>query len=561
MFRASESPGESLALTNCVAVNANDFPSANAVMINGKFRFNIRRESGISAKNIGLASFQRSWMQVSLSEQVNVEPFDPKTNLSSIGGIYLQVDFVKRSTESVQVFDTAKMAELVNNNFSGQIFSKGQPFVITYAGFDLKLTVQNIEGIERGSQLDSAILASSSKIQFLLNTDSGIRLVGSIAEASVAYHSSIIADDFNFQDMGIGGLAKEFATIFQSAFMSRTTSPSLVKNLGMRHVKGILLHGPPGTGKTLMVRQIAQILSSAEPKIVNGPKFYVGQSEENIRALFREAEEEYKAKGDASQLHVIIFDEIDAICKQRGNRADSTGVGDSVVTQLLSKIDGINQIENILLFGMTNRLDMIDEALMRPGRFELMIEIGLPNLKGRLEILLIHTASMTKNGHLGDDVDLEEIALQTPNFTGAELAGLVRSAVSFALSRKKTDSDADKFKVSKDDFYLALKEVHPAYGLCKDDLSKKMPLGIINYGPAYEELYGEIQYIIQSFRNRNGECLGSAVVDDGNFCVSKLLLYGPSQTGKTALVSKIALEKWLVLHLLQIQQHLVRWMP
>ena len=547
MFRVSKSPSESLALTNCVIVNANEFPSVNAIIINGKFRFNIRREAAIAVGSIGLASFQRSWMQVSLSEQVNVEPFDPKTNLSSIGGIYLQVDFVKRSTETAQVFDTAKMAELVNNNFSGQIFSKGQPFVIDYAGFNLILTVQNIEGIDKDgrSDLESGILDSSSKIQFFPNPDSSIRLVGSIAEASVAYHPSIIAEDFNFQDMGIGGLGEEFAIIFRRAFMSRTTSPSLVKNLGMRHVKGILLYGPPGTGKTLMARQIAQMLNSREPKIVNGPEIlnkYVGQSEENIRALFREAEAEYKAKGDASQLHVIIFDEIDAICKQRGNRADSTGVGDSVVTQLLSKMDGVDQLNNILLFGMTNRLDMIDEALMRPGRFELMIEIGLPNLKGRLEILLIHTATMTKNDLLGEDVDLEEIALQTPNFTGAELAGLVRSAVSFALSRKTTDSDTNKVKVSQDDFYLALKEVHPSYGLCKDDLSKKMPFGIVNYGHAYEEIYGEIKHIIQSFRSRNGDGLRSAVVDDGNSFVSKLLLHGPSQTGKTALVSKIALE-------------------
>ena len=106
-------------------------------------------------------------------------------------------------------------------------------------------------------------------------------------------------------------------------------------------IKGILLHGPPGTGKTLMARQIGKMLNAREPKIVNGPEIlnkYVGQSEENIRKLFAEAEKEYKAKGDDSGLHIIIFDELDAICKQRGSKNDGTGVGDSVVNQLLAKV-------------------------------------------------------------------------------------------------------------------------------------------------------------------------------------------------------------------------------
>merc|ERR1712072_922079 len=102
--------------------------------------------------------------------------------------------------------------------------------------------------------------------------------------------------------------------------------------------------------------------------------------------------------GDASQLHIVIFDEIDAICKTRGTRGDSTGVSDSIVNQLLSKIDGVNALNNILLIGMTNRLDMIDEALLRPGRLEVHVEISLPNEQGRVEILKIHTNKISTNG-------------------------------------------------------------------------------------------------------------------------------------------------------------------
>lgn len=144
--------------------------------------------------------------------------------------------------------------------------------------------------------------------------------------------------------MGIGGLDTEFSAIFRRAFASRIFPPLLVEKLGIQHVKGILLFGPPGTGKTLMARQIGKMLNAREPKIVNGPEIlnkFVGASEENIRKLFQDAEKEYKEKGDESGLHIIIFDELDAICKQRGSSGGGTGVGDSVVNQLLSKVSSV----------------------------------------------------------------------------------------------------------------------------------------------------------------------------------------------------------------------------
>merc|ERR1712227_984988 len=105
-------------------------------------------------------------------------------------------------------------------------------------------------------------------------------------------------------------------------------------------------------------------------------------------------------------LHIIIFDEIDAICKARGSTGGNTGVNDTVVNQLLSKIDGVDQLNNILVIGMTNRRDMMDDALLRPGRLEVQIEIGLPNEKGRSQIFKIHTRKMKENGKLGSTVKL-----------------------------------------------------------------------------------------------------------------------------------------------------------
>lgn len=163
---------------------------------------------------------------------------------------------------------------------------------------------------------------------------------------------AIIRADFNFEDLGVGGLDDEFKAIFRRAFASRIFPPSVVEKFGVQHVKGLLLYGPPGTGKTLMARQIGKMLNAIEPKIVSGPEVlskFVGQSEENVRKLFADAEAEFKAKGEDSNLHIIIFDELDAVCKQRGARGDSTGVGDSVVNQLLAKVmELITQLSSVL---------------------------------------------------------------------------------------------------------------------------------------------------------------------------------------------------------------------
>jgi vesicle-fusing ATPase len=248
--------------------------------------------------------------------------------------------------------------------------------------------------------------------------------------------------EVSFAKLGIGGLDAQFEQIFRRAFASRVFPPAVIARLGIRHVRGVLLYGPPGTGKTLIARQIGKMLNGRDPKIVNGPEVlnkYVGASEENVRALFKDAEEEQAARGAESELHVIIFDEIDAICKQRGTGGPGgagAGVHDTVVNQLLTKIDGVDALDNILLIGMTNRRDMLDDALLRPGRLEVQVEVGLPDEAGRAQIFAIHTARMAEHAFLGADVDLAALAARTKNFSGAEIEGLVKSAASFALNRQ-----------------------------------------------------------------------------------------------------------------------------
>lgn len=243
----------------------------------------------------------------------------------------------------------------------------------------------------------------------------------------------------DFTSLGIGGVDKQFSKIFRRAFASRLYPPSFVKEMGLKHCKGMILYGPPGTGKTLLASRIGKILNCPEEniKVVNGPEIFnkfIGQSEENVRMLFEKAEAEQKEKGDESSLHLIIFDEIDALCKKRGSGGGG-GVGENVVNQLLTKIDGVNPLNNILLIGMTNRKDLLDDALLRPGRFELLVELELPDEAGREDIFKIHTKKLQDAGRLDDDVDLTELASLTKNYSGAEIAGVVRAAVSFALER------------------------------------------------------------------------------------------------------------------------------
>ncbi|KAH9386787.1 vesicle-fusing ATPase [Nematocida major] len=292
--------------------------------------------------------------------------------------------------------------------------------------------------------------------QVLIGEHKGVTILGLGNELN-------INSQFDFQQMEIGGLKKEFGEMFRRAFIQRMYNPGFIKDMGINHIKGIMLYGPPGTGKTLIARKMSSLLNSAPPKIVNGPEIlnkYVGQSEENIRKLFEDAERDYKMYGDESALHIIIFDEIDAICKSRGS---SNGVGDQVVNQLLSKIDGVESLNNILVIGMTNRLDLIDDALLRPGRFEIHIEISLPDESGRLEILKIHTSKMEKNCFMKKDVDLRSIAKKARNYTGAEITALVKSAASFALERSR--STKTDVMIDMDDFTRALEETVPSFGV------------------------------------------------------------------------------------------------
>lgn len=156
-------------------------------------------------------------------------------------------------------------------------------------------------------------------------------------------------------------------------------------------------------------------------------------------------------------------------------------------------MDGVDQLNNILIIGMTNRKDLIDEALLRAGRLEVHVEISLPDEAGRLQILGIHTTSMRQGGLMDNDVDLQELAAQTKNFSGAEIRGLVNSASSFAFTRHVKvgtsagiADDVNQLKVNRTDFQHALEEVKPLFGVSEEELSQVVQNGIMRFSPTID---------------------------------------------------------------------------
>ncbi|CEP08658.1 hypothetical protein [Parasitella parasitica] len=554
-LQVAQCPTDSSALTNCVYIAPGLIdPKVHYLTVNGQYVFTVRADRGIQNGQIGVNGTARRWAQFSLGQSVRIDPYDIHSEGTDVnlGCLKMEIDFFQRSNRLADEFKEDDLAKAFSINFNHQILAKGQLIVFEYCGVKFRVTVNDLDVVdlkalskgevdahqERKHEAIRGILMRETNIEFTKTEGSFLNLKQSKKRAMAA--KALIKPDFQFEDLGIGGLDDEFNAIFRRAFASRIFPPALVEKLGVQHVKGILLYGPPGTGKTLMARQIGKMLNAKEPKIVSGPEVlskFVGQSEENVRKLFADAEEEYRSKGEESGLHIIIFDELDAICKSRGSRSGDTGVGDSVVNQLLAKMDGVEQLNNILIIGMTNRKDMIDEALLRPGRLEVHMEIGLPDEKGRLQILKIHTGMMRTNNVLESDVNLDELAELTKNYSGAEISGVVKAASSYAFNRHikvgtmaGIAADVENMKVSMDDFMNALKEVQPAFGVSEAELQQCVQNHIIPFSPSVEQILTDGRLYVDQVRQSSRTPLVS------------VLLNGPAGSGKTALAATIGME-------------------
>lgn len=357
-----------------------------------------------------------------------------------------------------------------------------------------------------------------------ITAETEIELLPQYVEPEEARTADVTYDD-------VGGL-KETIKQVREMIELPLKHPVLFERLGIDPPKGVLLHGPPGTGKTLLARAVANE-SEAEFFHIAGPEImgrHYGESEERLREVFEQAQRSAPA--------IIFFDEIDSIAPKR---EEVTGeVERRVVAQLLTLMDGLEPRQNVVVIGATNRVDALDEALRRPGRFDREIVIGVPDTDGRRQILGIHTRGMP----LGEDVNLEALAEDAYGFVGADLAALCREAAIEALRRNLPRIDLEEeeipaevlesLEVTRQDFTNAKKRVQPS---AMREIMVQVP------NVRWEDV-GGVKQAKEALREGIELPLNNpdAFRRLGIRPARGFLLFGPPGTGKTLLAKAVARE-------------------
>jgi transitional endoplasmic reticulum ATPase len=321
----------------------------------------------------------------------------------------------------------------------------------------------------------------------------------------------------------IGGLDEELEQVREMIELP-LSEPELFRRLGVEPPSGVLLYGPPGTGKTLIARAVANEVDAAF-ETISGPEImskYKGESEEQLREVFERARENAPT--------IIFFDEIDSIAGARGDDSDAEN---RIVGQLLTLMDGLDARGEVIVIGATNRVDAIDPALRRGGRFDREIQIGVPDETGRKEILEVHTRGMP----LAEDVSIETIARRTHGFVGADLDAVASEAAMAAIRERPADADEREAwnrepKVTKAHFDTALAAVEPS--AMREYVAESPDTDFDDVGgleAAKEALRESVEWPLvydRLFEETNTEP------------PSGVLLYGPPGTGKTLLARALA---------------------
>ncbi|MFW9800646.1 MAG: CDC48 family AAA ATPase [Candidatus Thorarchaeota archaeon] len=445
----------------------------------------------------------------------------------------VRMDGLIRANSGVKLGEMVEVSAAKVPDATRVVLAPSQP-VRFQPGFEeyIKQQIMN-KPITRG---DLLLIASIGQgLQFVATTVAPSKHVKVTPETKVEVLTKptrpdeITVPQVTYED--IGGLNKEIQKIREMVELPMK-SPELFKRLGITPPKGVLLHGPPGTGKTLIAKAVANE-SGANFKTINGPeimsKFY-GESEQKLREAFEDAEKNAPS--------IIFIDELDSIAPKR---AEVTGeVERRVVAQLLALMDGLAGRGQVIVIGATNRVDDVDEALRRPGRFDREIEIGVPDKKGRLEILQIHTRAMP----LEEGLDLERLAATAHGFVGADLAALAREAAMQALRRALPHVDPETGDIPPDilqdlfvtqsDFDTAMVDVSPS--ALREVLVEKPNV-------RWEDV-GGLEKVKEQLREAVEAPLRYPEVFDemGIRPPKGVLLFGPPGTGKTLLAKAVATE-------------------
>ena len=353
--------------------------------------------------------------------------------------------------------------------------------------------------------------------------------------------------DITFSE--IGGLDREIRLV-QEIVQLPLQFPSIYRQVGIQPTRGIIFFGPPGTGKTLLARAIANEVN-AQFFYINGPEIIgttYGESEKNIRKIFAEATHHAPS--------IIFIDEIDVIAPKRGETGSHSDT--RVVTQLLSLMDGMTQVDGVIVVATTNRIDALDVALRRPGRFDREIYIGPPDEVGRLRILNIHSREMPLSKSSREY--LEELAVNTHGFVGADIMELCREAGLNALRRNVQDLlsgrtlaqlKLEKLRVEPEDFRLARKNCHPS-------ASRETLVVVPNKG--FEVVGGrlikeQLNHLVVYPFTRNTE-----KTSDKGYHRDGIILSGPSGIGKSLIIKAVAKEAGVNLIFVSGPELFTKWL-
>jgi transitional endoplasmic reticulum ATPase len=406
--------------------------------------------------------------------------------------------------------------EFLAEYLDGALMTKGDTIPISVMGRRIDLVV-----ISTNPPSGPVIINNSTDIVVSEESSKAVEIAkggGGDTSASITYED-------------IGGLGDAVSRVREMIELP-LRHPELFKRLGVEAPKGVLLHGPPGTGKTLLAKAVANETNSSFYTI-GGPEImskYHGESEERLRNIFEQAEKNAPS--------IIFIDEIDSIAPKR---EEVTGeVERRIVAQLLSAMDGMTSRGKVVVIAATNRVDAIDPALRRPGRFDREIEIGVPNRDGRLEVLQIHTRGMP----LDKDVNLEKLADISHGFVGADLQALAKEAAMRALRRVLPDMDLSsqsipletlrKIIVKMSDFMDVIKEMEPS---AMREVFVEVPDikwdDIGGLSPIKQELQEAVEWPLK---------YGGVFTYADATPPKGILLYGPPGTGKTLMAKAAANE-------------------
>ncbi|HHO57232.1 MAG TPA: AAA family ATPase, partial [Thermoplasmatales archaeon] len=445
----------------------------------------IVRIDGITRRNAG----------VSIDDKVKVRKAKAKTAS--------KVTFAP--TEELRIIG---MDEYLSHIMEGRVVTKGDVITLNIMGRKLDMVVTSVS-----PPAEAVVIGATTEI----------KVSDKVAKEEMKIPRITYED--------IGGLEEEIRQVREMIELP-LKHPELFERLGIEAPKGVLLHGPPGTGKTLLAKAVANE-TNANFYSLSGPEImskYYGESEENIRKVFNEAIENAPS--------IIFIDEIDSIAPKR--EEVSGEVERRVVAQLLALMDGLEERGKVVVIGATNRINAIDPALRRPGRFDREIEIGIPDKKGRKEILEIHTRGMP----LAEDVNLDKLAEMTHGYSGADLEALCKEAAMRALRRVLPDIDLEaetipaeilnKLVVNRKDFYEAFKSMTPS---AMREVVVEAPNVRWDDIGGLDEVKQELKEVVE-WPLKYGELFQHMDAQPPK----GILLYGPPGTGKTLLAKAVATE-------------------